>query len=123
MIADKATKTFQHSRLFFTFFKFFKLFSGFQPGIVGQTVSPTPVLPPGAFASTPPEGVPGQPGFGGLEGEDSLQGASLPDDEFLVSFLKDNFIYSDYLKGFFGFDALVSVTRFDQNLILRLFYS
>ncbi len=79
---------------FFTFFKYFKLFAGFQPGIVGQTVSPTPVLPPGAFASTPPEGVPGQPGFGGLEGEDSLQGASLPDDEFLVSFLKDNFIYS-----------------------------
>jgi hypothetical protein len=76
---------------FFTFVKYFKLFAGFQPGIVGQTVSPTPVLPPGAFASTPPEGAPGQPGFGSLEGEDSLQGASLPDDEFLVSFFNTSF--------------------------------
>jgi hypothetical protein len=84
----QSSKNFPTFKTFFfkDFFKYFKLFAGFQPGIVGQTVSPTPVLPPGAFASTPPEGVPGQPGFGGLEGEDSLQGASLPDDEFLVSF-------------------------------------
>ncbi len=46
------------------------------------------MLPPGAFTSTPPDVLLGQPGFGGLEGEDPLQSASLPQDEFLVSSFK-----------------------------------
>ncbi len=55
-----------------------------QTGSVDQSVKPTPVLPPGAFTSSPPDVLLGQPGFGGLEGEDPLQSASLPQDEFLV---------------------------------------
>ena len=62
--------------------------AGHQPGLGDQPVKPTPVLPPGAFTTAPPNILPGQPGFGSLEGEeeddDSLHSSTLPNDEFLV---------------------------------------
>ena len=60
-----------------------------------QPVKPTPVLPPGTFTSAPPHSLPGQPGFGSLEGEeeedDGLHSSTLPNDEFLVSFFEQIF--------------------------------
>ena len=56
-----------------------------------------PVLPPGAYASTPPDLGLGQPGFDGLEGEDSIQTASLPNDEYLVTFFFINLNFFSFI--------------------------